>query len=183
MKKATLADEQLISVYQYTNTADYFEVLYNRYVGKVYQKCFSITKDSEAAHDYTQDIFIKVFNKLNTFENRSTFSTWLYSISHHYCLDQLRLNKRLSTESLSMELDLGESEVDQSEPLEAHLQMLEVALNEMPAEEVALLRLKHEQGMSIKEISELYQLSESAVKMRLKRTRDKLRELYVRRAF
>ncbi|MFD2570372.1 RNA polymerase sigma factor [Spirosoma soli] len=183
MKQARLADEQLVSLYQTDNSSDSFEALYNRYVSKVYQKCLSITKDSEAAQDYTQDIFIKVFNKLDTFQNRSTFSTWLYSISHHYCLDQLRLGKRLGTESLSDEVvnEASSELVDPQESVESRLQALETVMNELPTEEVALLRLKHEQGLSIKEISQKYCISESAVKMRLKRTRDKLQQLYLDR--
>jgi RNA polymerase sigma factor (sigma-70 family) len=180
MRKAKLADEQLVKHYQNTSSDDSFEMLYSRYVGKVYQKCLSITKDSESAQDYTQDIFIKVFNKLDTFQNRSTFSTWLYSVSHHYCLDQLRLNKRLSTETLSDEVINGVSEPDSPESVDNQLQMLEGVMSELSAEEVKLLRLKHEQGLSIKEISHQYNISESAVKMRLKRTRDRLQELYLR---
>ncbi|WP_338871642.1 RNA polymerase sigma factor [Spirosoma sp. SC4-14] len=180
MKKAKLADEQLVRIYQDTSTQDSFETLYKRYVDKVYQKCLSITKDSDAAQDYTQDIFIKVFNKLDSFQNRSSFSTWLYSISHHYCLDQLRLGKRLSTETISDETESSVSEPDTINSVENRLQALEVIMNSLPAEEVKLLRLKHEEGLSIREISQQYQLSESAVKMRLKRTRDKLQELYIR---
>ncbi|GAB3899628.1 RNA polymerase sigma factor [Spirosoma agri] len=179
MKKAELADEQLVKIYQDTNADDSFEMLYNRYVGKVYQKCLSITKDSESAHDYTQDIFIKVFSKLDTFQNRSAFSTWLYSVSHHYCLDQLRLNKRMTTESLSDEITNNLSEPDANVSVDNQMQTLERVMSDLSEDEVKLLRLKHEQGLSIREISLQYSISESAVKMRLKRTRDKLQELYI----
>jgi RNA polymerase sigma-70 factor (ECF subfamily) len=50
-------------------------------------------------------------------------------------------------------------------------------LNELPDDEVHMLKLKYEQGLSVKFISEQYNLSESSVKMRLKRSRDKLRIL------
>lgn len=180
MKTARQVDKQPSTLHDKADID--FEVLYNRYVGKVYLQCLSITKDSDIAQDYTQDIFIKVFNKIDTFESRSTFSTWLYSISQHYCLDQLRLKKRLMVEPLSDSAIGGTPEAD-GPTMEAQLQDLEIVLNQLPPDEVALLRLKHEQGLSIKEISEQYQLSESAVKMRLKRTRDKLHRLYNNYAF
>jgi len=180
MKKNRIADEQLVNSFRQTNAADSFEALYSRYVGKVYQKCLSITKDSEIAQDYTQDIFIKVFSKLDTFQNQSAFSTWLYSISHNYCLDQIRIGKRLAIEPLSDEQSSSLSESTTSGISEERIQDLERVMNELPPEDIKLLRLKHEQGLSIQAISEQYNLSESAVKMRLKRSRDKLQRLYAR---
>ncbi|MCK8491744.1 MULTISPECIES: RNA polymerase sigma factor [Spirosoma] len=180
MKKARLADEQLVNSFQNTNSPDSFEALYSRYVSKVYHKCLSITKDSEAAQDYTQDIFIKVFNKLDSFQNQSTFSTWLYSIAHNYCLDQLRISKRLTTEPLSDEQANGLPETSSAFVLEERIEELEGVLNQLPKEEVKLLRQKHEQGLSIRALSQQYGISESAVKMRLKRSREKLQKLYAK---
>ncbi|QKZ13804.1 RNA polymerase sigma factor [Spirosoma sp. KUDC1026] len=180
MKKEKLkqADEQLVANYQETNDDEYFEMLYSRYVGKVYQKCLSMTKDSEAAEDFTQDIFIKVFSKMNTFQQRSKFSTWLYSISHHYCLDQLRVGKRLTTETLADDLVDHISDADGGDDVETKLRDMGKLMEGIPIEEVQLLQLKYEQGVSIREIAERYHLTESAVKMRLKRTRDKLYDRY-----
>jgi RNA polymerase sigma-70 factor (ECF subfamily) len=180
MKKEKLkqADEQLVANYQETNDDEYFEMLYSRYVGKVYQKCLSMTKDSEAAEDFTQDIFIKVFSKMDTFQQRSKFSTWLYSISHHYCLDQLRVGKRLPTETLADDLSDTMSDADTADDVETKLQDMGKLMEGIPAEEVQLLQMKYEQGISIKEIAKRYHLTESAVKMRLKRTRDKLYDRY-----
>jgi RNA polymerase sigma-70 factor (ECF subfamily) len=177
-EKLKQADEQLVANYQETNDDEYFEMLYSRYVGKVYQKCLSMTKDSEAAEDFTQDIFIKVFSKMDTFQQRSKFSTWLYSISHHYCLDQLRVGKRLPTETLADDLSDTMSEADTADDVETKLRDMGKLMEGIPAEEVQLLQMKYEQGISIKEIAKRYHLTESAVKMRLKRTRDKLYDRY-----
>jgi RNA polymerase sigma-70 factor (ECF subfamily) len=177
-EKLKQADEQLVANYQETNDDEYFEMLYSRYVGKVYQKCLSMTKDSEAAEDFTQDIFIKVFSKMDTFQQRSKFSTWLYSISHHYCLDQLRVGKRLPTETLADDLSDTMSDADTADDVETKLQDMGKLMEGIPAEEVQLLQMKYEQGISIKEIAKRYHLTESAVKMRLKRTRDKLYDRY-----
>lgn len=164
-----------------TLSPDNFESLYKSYVGRVYQKCLAMTKDSETAQDFTQDIFIKVFEKLGSFQNRSTFSTWLYSVSHNYCVDQIRMSKRFNTETLSNNLATAVPEQDYSTSVEFRLQVLESLMKGLPAKEIAILKLKHEQGLSIKEIAEQYLLSESAVKMRLKRTREKLYDLYMSR--
>ncbi|WP_338869634.1 sigma-70 family RNA polymerase sigma factor [Spirosoma sp. SC4-14] len=175
MEKLPLSNEQTLHAYTGIETIDSFENIYKRYVGKVYQKCLAMTNDPEMAKDFTQDIFIKVYAKLSTFQNRSTFSTWLYSISHNYCLDYLRSCKR--TESLSDTVIREICEPEQTEPLVTPWKALSLFLNNLPEEEVNLLRLKYEQGLSVKFISEQYNLSESSVKMRLKRSRDKLRIL------
>ncbi|GAB2578243.1 RNA polymerase sigma factor [Spirosoma areae] len=160
---------------QTIDNVESFDTIYTRYSGKVYQKCLLMTNDTETAKDFTQDIFIKVFFKLNTFQNRSALSTWLYSIAHNYCLDQLRVSKRLATEALSDRMINEFTEPDQSVSAQWHA--LEYSLNDLPSQEAALLRLKYEDGLSIKAISERYEVSESAIKMRLLRTRDKLQEL------
>ncbi|UFH55524.1 RNA polymerase sigma factor [Spirosoma sp. KNUC1025] len=137
-----------------------------------------MTKDPEIAKDFTQDIFIKVFCKLDTFQNRSALLTWLYSISHNYCLDQLRIHKRMNTEPLPETYMREVIEPDQSDPVVAQCYVLEQVMSTISTEEAALLRMKHEQGLSVKVIGEQYQISESAVKMRLKRSRDKVYRLY-----
>ncbi|WP_461140142.1 RNA polymerase sigma factor [Spirosoma pomorum] len=176
MKPSRLADEQLVACYQQTSNEDCFETLYQRYVSKVYQKCLSMTKDTDLAEDYTQDIFLKVFNKIDSFQERSKFSTWLYSISHHYCLDQIRIGKRMVHESWSETLQDQLPDEPEENNLAVRLSDLGKLLEGTPSEEVSLLQMKYEQNLSIKEIAQLHQLSESAVKMRLKRTRDKLYE-------
>ncbi|GAB3493288.1 RNA polymerase sigma factor [Spirosoma knui] len=182
MKKNIPHDHQLVGTFQQTNSADSFEQLYNRYRRKVYQTCLSMTNDTLSAQDYTQDIFIRVLNKLDSFQNRSTFSTWLYSVSYHYCLDQLRLQSRLKTEPLSDVLSneaLGDPfEGNQNDWFEWQYQVQESVLQMLPQEELNLLRLKYEEGLSVKAISQRCTLSESAVKMQLERSRDKLRQAH-----
>lgn len=174
MKHAASSD----ITHQQDPSTDSFDILYNQYVKKVSQKCLSMTKDSDIAQDYTQDIFIKAFTKLDTFKNRSSFSTWLFSITHNYCLDQLKINKRNPAERISDEHEFNLRDSDYQESTDFQLQQLEQLLAYMPADEVTLLRLKHEYNFTIKQLSERYQVSESAIKMRLKRSRDKLLSLY-----
>lgn len=162
---------------------DPFESLYSQYINKVYQKCLMMTKDSEAAQDYTQDIFVKVFSKLDQFDNKSSLSTWLFSITHNYCLDQIRLSKRLPTQSMDYHLANEVQEEDTTTNSQEQLSLLNQLLKQLPSEEITLLKLKYEQEMSVAELSEYYQVSQSAMKMRLKRTRYKLASLYAEKYF
>jgi RNA polymerase sigma factor (sigma-70 family) len=159
-----------------------FETLYNRYVGKVYQRCLSMTKDSEKAEDFTHDIFLKVFDKLNGFQQRSSFSTWLYSIAFNYCADQLRLAKRFNTTDITDGIEQYMDESQESLLHEESILMVKQAMETLSVKERSLLRLKYEDGLSIEEIAQLYDLKPSAVKMRLKRSREKVHQLYTRQS-
>lgn len=154
-----------------------FDVLYKKYVKKVFQKCLSVTKDAVAAEDCTQDIFLKAFTNLRAFRNQSQLSTWLYSIAHNYCLDRIRLDKRLVTERMSPEVDAEMDDTDPEESINEQKLLLQALLLQLPAEEVKLLRLRYEQNLSIRQLSRRLELSESAIKMRLKRSREKIRAL------
>ncbi|GAB4026255.1 RNA polymerase sigma factor [Spirosoma koreense] len=139
-----------------------------------------MTQDSEKAQDFTHDIFIKVFNKLDAFQQRSSFSTWIYSIAYNYCSDQLRISKRMNTTLLDD--DLEEHLPDSREGIihEEAMQMVRQALESLSTQERMLLKLKYEEGATIEEISRQYNLSASAVKMRLKRSRTKIEQFYAR---
>ncbi|GAB2538405.1 RNA polymerase sigma factor [Spirosoma aerophilum] len=175
--KALLNDEELIRQHFSTNPSVCFETLYNRYVGKVYNRCLSITKDSEKAQDFTQDIFIRTFGSLDHFQERSSFSTWLYSISFNYCMDQIKRSNRLPMSSLDDKQADQLLDLDESEPLEERLHMLTEALKHLPEGDVNLLRMKYQQGMSLEQIAVKLDLKLSTVKMRLKRSREKLQRL------
>lgn len=136
-----------------------------------------MTKDSDQAHDFTQDIFMRAFSRLDRFEQRSTFSTWLYSISYNYCIDQLQLAKRRPTVALLDNTDYGLTDAEDTVRYESRMQYLSGVLDTLPPEEVQLLRLKYEDGLDIVTIARQFNLSQSAVKMRLKRSRDKIRLL------
>lgn len=176
----SLTDETLIRLYLPDQPNHCFETLYTRYVNKVYRRCLSLTQDSAKAEDFTHDIFLKVFSKLDAFQERARFSTWLYSIAYNYCLDQIRISRRLNTVTIDDSDEFDISEPEDAQLHEETLGMVKRAVETLSNDETTMLRLKYEEGMSINEIAELYSLKASAVKMRLKRSRDKIHQLYER---
>lgn len=181
MTASVAKDEDLIRMYLSTHKNKYFETLYQRYANKVFRRCYSLTKCSAKAEDYTHDIFIRVHSNLINFKERSTFSTWLYSISYNYCMDQIRQGNRLTTVTIDEEMAHLIADESDSEQHEDQLQTLTLAIQTITNEEVKMLRLKYEHDLDIKEIARRYNLKDSAVKMRLKRTRDKIRDQYTYR--
>ena len=139
-----LSDEELVQLYISTQRNSYFEALYTRYCDKVYRKCLSFTKNRERAEDFTHDIFIRVVTKLSSFREQAKFSTWLYSVTYNYCMDQLRSPKQ--------------KEVYSDDPYET---LTDYADN------------------GDADIADGQKLTESAVKMRLMRAKEKLRRRYI----
>lgn len=173
-------DEELVTLYLETRQEAYFNDLYARYCHKVHRKCLSFIKDETQATDLTQDIFLRLLLKINSFKQQSKFSTWLYAITYNYCTDQLRLpSRRLERQSgVDVETMYGKADEGLADIDELVAQQLAQALNHLPVEERNMLLLKYEQEVSIRELAALHALTESAVKMRLKRSRDRLKRHY-----
>ncbi len=175
--KSVASDEDVIHQYLSQQPNQCFETLYNRYVNKVYRQCLYMTQDSDKAQDFTHDIFIKVFDKLDAFQQRSTFSTWIYTVAYNYCADQLRLAKRLPTTALDEQSEQL-SESGEAALHEEALQSVRQALESLSWAEQRLLRQKYEEGQSIEELARQYNIKVSAVKMRLKRSKAKIQQFY-----
>ena len=175
-----LTDEQLVQLYLSTQRNSYFEALYTRYCDKVFRKCLSFTKNRERAEDFTHDIFIRVVTKLGSFREQAKFSTWLYSVTYNYCMDQLRSPKQKEVYSDDPYETLADYADDEDADIaEMEAQRLNQALDYLTPDERGLLMMKYQDDISIREIADGQNLTESAVKMRLMRAKEKLRRRYV----
>lgn len=170
-------DEELVRLYVETQRNLYFEELYDRYVDKVYRKCLSFVKNEAQAEDFTHDIFLRLVLKIGTFKEHAKFSTWLYSITYNYCMDQIKVIKKQAETTFDENFDL-EQEYDNAELVEIQAQDLKKALQKIDSNERAMLLMKYQDDFSIKEIADTLNITESAVKMRLMRTKEKLRKIY-----
>lgn len=174
-----LSDEELVRLYVKTQRNPYFEALYTRYCDKVYRKCLSFTKNSERAEDFTHDIFIRVVTKLSGFREQAKFSTWLYSVTYNYCMDQLRSPRQKEVYSDEPYEGVGLYDDDDAEMAEMEAQRLTKALDHLTSDERGLLMMKYQDDISIRDIADAQKVTESAVKMRLMRAKEKLRKRYL----
>lgn len=180
--KESLTDSDLIEKYCNLQDELAFNALYERYEQRIYSKCIAMLKDVNHADEALQEIFIKIFLNISGFKAESKFSTWVYSVTYNHCIDKLRKTQReqrrlTSVESLSEYAD----EVDDKQLLEIKHQILEKILNDLKAEDKALLLMKYKDDRRIKSISEVLDISESAVKMRLKRAKEKAYKIYLKK--
>ena len=177
-----LSDEELVKQIVADNDPMLFGKLYDRYVTMVYNKCYGFAKSADEAEDLTQDVFLQLFIKLRTFKGKSKFSTWLYSFTYNFCVNYVNRNKQLKIRDKSVQVETSEHKLTEEVPDESLFEMkadkLKKALELIAAEDKSLLLLKYQDGASIKDLVSVLEIGESAVKMRIKRAKERLVEIY-----
>jgi RNA polymerase sigma factor (sigma-70 family) len=181
-KKTVYTDNELIALYLQTQDTNLFTELYRRYANKVFAKCISMLADDGMARDATQDIFIKVMLNLSRFSEQSSFSTWIYSITYNFCIDIIRKKKKISimyTEDISKVSKEVEVDVPDSVLLEMKQERLEKVLDLLPPGDKAILLMKYIDDLQIKDIAEILNKTESAIKMQIMRAKHKAQSLHL----
>lgn len=174
-----LNDEEIIVKLLNAEDSSLFEILYDRYVDKVFAKCFSFTKEASLAEDLSHDIFIKVYSKLADFKGNAKFSTWLYMITYNHCIDYVRKNtRRIREVEIAGDINIENEDTGEDKLLEIRVERLQNILNQISIEERSILIMKYQDDFQIKEICKLLDINASAAKMRLKRAKAKVLRLY-----
>jgi RNA polymerase sigma-70 factor, ECF subfamily len=143
-----------------------FEILFNRYKDLVYSVCCRFIEDKDDANDISQDIFIKLYHSLGSFQYNSKFSTWIYKICVNHCLNILRKKKRNRILSLDYILEKFGWEMtpefeDKSTNPEKNfekneeLEIFQKALRDLPEKQKAALILNKFDGLKNSEISKI----------------------------
>lgn len=176
-----LEDELLVTKIVESNDTHLFGLLYDRYAAVVYNKVLSFVSSREEAQDVTHDIFVKLFVKLKLFKGESKFSTWLYAFTYNYCVNYLNRVMKNQKKTTQIDENVGEEILDEIPDEQIHkmkAEKLSKALQLISPDEKAILLMKYQDDVKIKEIANAYEISESAVKMRLTRAKLNLTELY-----
>ncbi|MDR1675780.1 MAG: RNA polymerase sigma factor [Tannerella sp.] len=155
-----------------------FASLLERYGRPVHSLIVKVVGNREDAEELTQDVFLKAYRSLASFQGNSRFSTWLYRIAYNTAISATRKKKY---EWLALEDCLPEqlaeedaSNVPEQESDDEQLERLEEAMKRLSPDERALILLFYRQEKSIEEIAAITGLTVSNVKTRLHRIRKKL---------
>lgn len=177
-----LTDEELVRNIVKDNNTLLFGELYDRYSTRVYNKCYGFSRSQKEAEDLTQDVFLQLFIKLGSFKGRSKFSSWLYSFTYNFCVNYVNRNRERKISNVSDSISESEFNIQVSDSDDDLYQMqsekLKKALGLIDPEDKKILLLKYQDGIPIKELTVLLNISESAVKMRLKRAKARILETY-----
>ncbi len=144
---------------------------------KVFNVAYKFVGKHDEAEDLTQDIFLKIFKSLDTFDRRANFQTWLISISRNLCIDHYR-SVRKERQTIAREVDTNDLQPasrDRTPYAAAEHQdlraMLRQALQTLPETLRTAVVLRDLQELSYQEIADRLQLPEGTVKSRINRGR------------
>lgn len=161
-----------------------FEQLVQAYRKRILADCHHLTRDSNNAEDLAQEVFVKAFFGMRTFEGRSSFRHWLQRIKVHHCLNHIK--RRDGKEILAVDDEAGENLQPLQVAPDAEKDLLDQEerkriqhiLNAMPRTLRIPLVMREMDEFSYEEISSALGIGLSAVKMRIKRAREHFRHLY-----
>jgi RNA polymerase sigma-70 factor (ECF subfamily) len=156
--------------------ADEFALIYERYYSRAFRMAYGMTGERAAAEDLTQEIFMRVFQKLSDFRGEAAFSTWFYRLAVNQSLNYRRSNRVRAVEELTPEVELGS--IAREVPGAGSGVLAEQIRNQV---QVALLALKPKlrivvilkdiEGLSYEEISKRTGCSMGTIASRLNRSR------------
>ena len=172
---SNLKDEEIARRIIAENQTDLFGILYKRYQAKVFDKVYGFIKDRQKSEEFANDILSKVYEKLPGYKGNSAFSSWVYSITYNYCIDYLRFQKKLHYPDWNKNNEIPEIPDESEEDLSGvtYDNLLKI-LEMIHPEEKALILMKYQDELSLKQIATTLRISEDAVKMRLKRARTRI---------
>lgn len=164
-----------------------FEQIISRYESKVYNLAMRLTRNPEDAEEVLQDVFITIYRKIEGFEGKAKFSSWLYRITVNAAF--MKLRKRKQEQSVPVEdllpylqnkaVSEAHTSGTRSDARALNVEIreaLEQAIMKVPGEYRAVFILRDIDGLSNKEVGEILDISIPAVKSRLHRSRLMLRK-------
>jgi RNA polymerase sigma-70 factor (ECF subfamily) len=173
-----LSDQELMRIVQAGDFSPASEI-YDRYSSRIYNFAFRFLRNSEAAEDATQEVFVKMLKHANQFHGDAKLSTWLFSITANWCRDYLRKADNKAKESDDVLVTLpasGENSPDRNLEQKENEQRIRKALAALTPEQREAILLSRYQGLSYAEIAQISGCSEGAVKTRVFRAMETLKK-------
>jgi RNA polymerase sigma-70 factor (ECF subfamily) len=153
-------------------------VLFERYQTPLFNFSFRLTGDRAASEDLVQEVFFRILRFRHTFQEDSSFVTWMYRIARNARIDGYRKSKREVGLEPDEEIPARQPSVAQNLEAEQETALLRQALAKLPEEKRELLILTRFQGMKYDQIAELYGVQAGTLKTRVFRALGELREIY-----
>ncbi|WP_412850959.1 RNA polymerase sigma factor [Chryseobacterium sp. PMSZPI] len=149
-----------------------FEDIYETYWQKIFRLCMGYVNDAELAQDLAQETFIIVWQQLPKFRNESSVGTWIFRIASNNCLRQIEKEKRYTKTDLPIHL-----EEKKQESLEPQIQLLYQFISELPETDRIIISLELEE-IKQAEIAHIVGLSESNIRVKIHRIKEKLTQKF-----
>jgi RNA polymerase sigma-70 factor (ECF subfamily) len=158
-----------------------FEQIIERYERPIFNLMYRHCRSEQEAADLTQDVFLRVFDRLSSFNRRKRFFSWIYTLAVNRANDWHRSNSTTRKRLNELHWDPPETVVnlDQEEKMvgQEEVSNLYKALDELPDVTREMILLRYKQEFPFFEIADIFNVSESAVKMRIARGLAKMKDL------
>ncbi len=186
-----ISDEILMQQCQKGNQES-LETLYQRYYRPILLFILRIVQNRDMAEDLVQETFIRVFNKRDTWQPNSKFSSWLYRIARNLCIDEKRrywnrlvhmdsqysnYNSEYGQSSFLDSVEDGNGDARDNFAAKCDEETIKSAINQLSPEQREVIILNKYQGMSYIEISEILGATPESIKQRAYRAHLKLRQI------
>lgn len=155
-----------------------FSYFIDKYKDMAYSIAFRIVNNSEDAEEIVQDSFVKSFKSLNKFRQDSKFSTWFYRIVVNNSLSKVK-RRKIDSGNIDLE-NVSDVAIEEIESTYNHLtqadqqKYINIALNQLNVEDSLLLTLYYLNENSLEEISEITEIKNENLKMKIHRARQKM---------
>jgi RNA polymerase sigma-70 factor, ECF subfamily len=146
---------------------------------KLLQLVYSYVGNKEVAQDLTQEIFVKCYQKINQYNQKSSLKTWLWRIAINHCKDYLKSwhsNHIVVSEEKARGASSHKDEVEGKVIQKYDDERLAHAVMNLPDSYREVIYLYYYEDLTIKEINDLTKLNQNTIKTRLKRAKELLRE-------
>lgn len=174
-------DEEIIRFVQ-SGKIEFFGILIERYEDKIRRYSRKFLSDQENINDVLQDIFIKAYKNIQSFDAKRKFSSWLYRIAHNELINALKKGKKNPLPLFDLDIffphyfhdkNILDQEINQrqmGEIIDKCLAQLELKYREP-------IILYYFEGLSYKEISDVMQIPISTIGIRIKRAKETMRQI------
>ncbi len=155
-----------------------FTRLVERYTGVVYNQAYRMLHDAQEAEDAVQEIFLKAYTRLDTFDASRRFVNWLLTISSNHCIDRLRRRRHtwVTLDDVAFWLPSSQAGPEHRALQRERREIVQHALQQLPEQYRLVMILRYWHDLAYNEIVEITGLTESTVKTRLHRGRKMLAE-------
>jgi len=154
-----------------------FGGLVDAHKNMIYTVCIRMLTSEADAEEAAQDVFVKAYRSIGSFQAKSKFSTWLYRIAYNHCISVIRKKVKmidLVGEIPEGEIDEGEMNGLESISAEERSKYLKIAIESLAETDAVVVTLFYYDELSLEEIADVTGLSSSNIRIKLHRSRKKM---------
>ncbi len=160
---------------------DKLGLLYERYNKELFRYFWYLTSSTETSEDLVQNVFYRILKNCKQYRGKGKFISWMYSIARNLWADYYKQNKRLDTKGELPHWHVNdELTIDEQIAKEEQIRQVRSALNRLDPDKKEVLVLSRYQGLKYHEIADLLKTTEGAVKTKVFRALNELKEIYIK---